>query len=52
MQVENSRNGAPTIEFAKYSDNMSLNSVCPSELRKKPSFEEKTRFQGKSLYPK
>ena len=58
MQVENSRNEAPTIDltrFAEYSDNMRLNSVRLSGLRKKPSFEvredpvtgEKTRFHGK-----
>ena len=43
-------NQAPTIDltrFAKYGDNMPLNSGRPSGLRKKPSFEEKTRFQGK-----
>ena len=39
-------------ELAVDSDKLSLNSICPSELRKKPSFAEKTRFQGKSLYPK
>ncbi len=46
MQVENSRNGAPTTDltrFAKYSENVPLN----SGLREKPSFEEKTRFHGK-----
>ncbi len=31
---------------------MALNSICPSELQKKPSFEEKTRFQGKSFTQK
>ena len=39
-------NQAPTIDltrFPKYSENVPLN----SGLRKKPSFEEKTRFQGK-----
>ena len=43
-------NQAPTIDltrFAEYGDNMPLNSGRPSGLRKKPSFEEKTRFQGK-----
>ena len=43
-------NQAPTIDltrFAEYGDNMPLNSERPSGLRKKPSFEEKTRFQGK-----
>ena len=39
-------NQAPTIDltwFAKYSEHVPLN----SGLRKKPSFAEKTRFQGK-----
>ena len=38
---------APTIDltqFANYRENMPLNSVGPSGFRKKPSFEEKTRF--------
>ena len=55
MQVESSRNGAPTIDltrFAEYSDNMPLNRIRLSGLRKTPSFEEKTRGHGKSLYPK
>ena len=43
-------NQAPTIDltrFAEYGDNMPLNSGRPCGLRKKPSFEEKTRVQGK-----
>ena len=39
-------NQVPTIDltrFAKYGENVPLN----SGLRKKPSFEEKTRFHGK-----
>ena len=43
-------NQAPTIDltrFAEYGDNTPLNSGRPSGLRKKPSFEEKTRFHGK-----
>ena len=33
--------------FAEYGDSMPLNSGRPSGLVKKPSFKEKTRFQGK-----
>ena len=43
-------NQAPTIDltrFAEYGDNMPLNSGRLSGLLKKPSYEEKTRFQGK-----
>ncbi len=38
--------------FAEYSDNMPLNRIRLSGLRKKPSVEEKTRVHGKLLYPK
>ena len=44
---------APTIDltqFANYRENMPLNRVGPSGFRKKPSFEEKTRFLCQSLY--
>ncbi len=46
-------NQAPTIDltqFANYRENMPLNSVGPFGFRKKPSFEEKTRFLHQSLY--
>ena len=46
-------NQAPTIDltqFADYRENMPLNRVGPSGFRKKPSFEEKTRFLRQSLY--
>ena len=44
---------APTIDltqFANYREKMPLNRVGPSGFRKKPSFEEKTRFLRQSLY--